>query len=118
METNYIIESTNYIIESTNLLEDNENLSESDDDSEVFEKIEIEGDNSLYLNENLDDFEVKKIEIIDETPEIICESNIDIPEILEKKSVIKYIDREAYLKEHNIPTKKEIGDIYEIYILN
>jgi len=109
---------TNYIIEYTNLLEDNEDLSDSDDDSEVFEKIEIEGDNSLYLNENLDDFEVKKIEIIDDTSEIIYESNTDIQEIPEKKSVIKYIDREAYLKEHNIPTKKEIGDIYEIYILN
>jgi len=94
---------TNYIIEYSNLLEDNENLSESDDDSEVFEKIEIEGDNSLYLNENLDDFEVKKIEIIDE---IEVKKTEVINKNKEKNRIIESIKFKKNTNENNINYKK------------
>jgi len=125
--------------EYSNIVEDN-NI--SDDDSIVFEKMAYEGELPLDLNNEFDDFE--KIVIKDdynldelsisnyindtnlrltkEVPEkklYVNNSNVShTQEIPERKSVIKYIDREAYLKQYNIPTKKEVGDIYEIYILN
>jgi hypothetical protein len=65
------------------------------------------------MEEKIIDIEFKKIKIEKSSSE---SNKNDI--ISEKKSVIKYVNRETYIKEYNIPIKKEYGDLYENYILN
>lgn len=65
------------------------------------------------------EIEFKKIEIEDDILQKFDKKiTISNDMVNEKKSVIKTVNRNKYIEKYNIPIKKEIGDLYENYILN
>ena len=97
-----------YLIKDKNILKDNKYISDSDADSEVFKKIDIDGEIPLNIYTNLDDFEVKKIKIIEE-------NDIKKNKIINYKKILIEIIKKFNLEESQLNSLK--GKIYEFIVL-